>query len=209
MVPDRTGSRPAPSRRRVLSRYGKLPPVLPIVIYNGSSPWTAAEDVAEMVAGRGETLAPYQPSQRYYLLDERRIGAHDLPGRNLMSALIALETNRERERTPALVAALIERLRELGDTALTRVFQEWVTQRSRAQRSSAGLTGARIIAALWCGWRRDAFNLVRVVAVPVRVVVRVYQHGGMVPDRAGFVENDGGSRWQAGASAGYAPARHA
>ena len=81
-----------------------------------------------MVAGRGETLAPYQPSQRYYLLDERRIGAHDLPGRNLMSALIALETNRERERTPALVAALIERLRELGDTALTRVFQEWVTQ---------------------------------------------------------------------------------
>ena len=112
----------------VLSRYGKLPPVLPIVIYNGSSPWTAAEDVAEMVAGRGETLAPYQPSQRYYLLDERRIGAHDLPSRNLMSALITLETNRERERTPALVAALIERLRELGDTALTRVFQEWVTQ---------------------------------------------------------------------------------
>ena len=42
--------------------------------------------------------------------------------------MLLLETNRERERTPALVAALIERLRELGDTALTRVFQEWVTQ---------------------------------------------------------------------------------
>ena len=36
---------------------------------------------------------------------------------------------------------------------------------------------------------------VRVVAVPVRMVVRVDQHGGMVPDRAGFVENDCGSRW--------------
>ena len=45
-----------------------------------------------------------------------------------MSALIALEANRERERTPALVEALIERLRELGDTALTHVFREWLTQ---------------------------------------------------------------------------------
>ena len=63
-----------------------------------------------------------------YLLDERRVGAHDLPGHNLMSALIALESNRERERTPELVGALIERLRELGDPALTQVFQAWLTQ---------------------------------------------------------------------------------
>ena len=112
----------------VLRRRGKLPPVLPVVIYNGSVPWTAAEEVAELIAGRRETLAPYQPSQRYYLLDERSMGAHDLPRRNLVSALIALETNRERDRTPALMTALIERLRELEDTELTRVFQEWVDQ---------------------------------------------------------------------------------
>ncbi len=112
----------------VLRRHGKLPPVLPIVIYNGRHRWTAAEEVAEMIAGGGETLAPYQPSQRYYLLDERRMGAHDLPGHNLMSALIALESNRDRERTPELVGALIERLRELGDPALTQVFQAWLTQ---------------------------------------------------------------------------------
>ena len=62
------------------------------------------------------------------LLDEGSIGADDLPGRNLVSALIALETNRERDRTPGLVEALIARLRELGNTELTRVFQEWVDQ---------------------------------------------------------------------------------
>ena len=45
-----------------------------------------------------------------------------------MSALIALESNRDRERTPELVGALIERLRELGDPALTQVFQAWLTQ---------------------------------------------------------------------------------
>lgn len=112
----------------VLREHGKLPPVLPIVIYNGAQRWTAAEDVAAMVAFGGEALAAYQPSLRYYLLDEGRAGGDDLPRRNLVSALIALETNRKREQAPVLLAALIELLRELGDTELTRVFQEWVEQ---------------------------------------------------------------------------------
>ena len=112
----------------VLREHGKLPPVLPIVIYNGSKRWTAAEDVAAMIAGGGEALAAYQPSLRYYLLDEGRAGEDDLPRRNLVSALVALETNRKREQTPVLLAELIGRLRELGDVELTRVFQEWVEQ---------------------------------------------------------------------------------
>ena len=112
----------------VLREHGKLPPVLPIVIYNGSKRWTAAEDVAAMIAFGGKALAPYQPSLRYYLLDEGRAGEDDLPRRNLVSALVALETNRKREQAPVLLAALIERLRELGDVELTRVFQEWVEQ---------------------------------------------------------------------------------
>ena len=45
-----------------------------------------------------------------------------------MSALVALESNRDRDRAPELVGALIEQLRELGDTTLTHVFQEWLTQ---------------------------------------------------------------------------------
>ena len=111
-----------------LRRHGKLPPVLPIVIYNGSQPWTAAEDVAELIAFGGEALARYQPSLRYYLLDQGRLRADDLPGRNLVSALIALETNRASERVPELLAALFERLRELRNPELTQVFREWVEQ---------------------------------------------------------------------------------
>ena len=49
----------------MLREHGKLPPVLPIVIYNGRQPWTAAEDVAELIAFGGEALARYQPSLRY------------------------------------------------------------------------------------------------------------------------------------------------
>ena len=112
----------------VLRRHGKLPPVLPIVIYNGSRPWTASEEVAELIAFGGEALARYQPSLRYYLLDQGRLAADDMPGRNLVSALIALETNRVGERVPELLAALFERLRELRNPELTQVFREWVEQ---------------------------------------------------------------------------------
>ena len=51
----------------------------------------------------------YQPSQRYFLLDEGRVEDTDLPGGNLVSALIALETSRDRERLPELLGSLIGR----------------------------------------------------------------------------------------------------
>ena len=86
----------------VLRERAALPPVLPIVIYNGRRPWTAPADVAELIASGGAALARYQPSQRYFLLDEGRVGDEDLPPGNLVSALIALETNRDQARVPAL-----------------------------------------------------------------------------------------------------------
>ena len=45
-----------------------------------------------------------------------------------MSALIELETNRDRERLPELLGSLIELLREQGDEELTQAFQSWVAQ---------------------------------------------------------------------------------
>ena len=61
-------------------------------------------------SGREAALARYQPSQRYFLVDEARVGGRDLPSGNLVSALIALETNRDRARAPALLGALIDLL---------------------------------------------------------------------------------------------------
>ena len=53
-------------------------------------------------------LARYQPSQRYFLLDGGRWENAALPRDNLVSALIALETNRDPERVPALLKTLRE-----------------------------------------------------------------------------------------------------
>ncbi len=45
-----------------------------------------------------------------------------------MSALIALETSRDRERLPELLGSLIGLLREQGDEELTQAFRSWVEQ---------------------------------------------------------------------------------
>ena len=50
------------------------------------------------------------------------------PGGNLVSALIALETSRDRERLPELLGSLIGLLREQGDEELTQAFRSWVEQ---------------------------------------------------------------------------------
>ena len=51
---------------------GRLPPVLPVVLYNGDAKWNAATDVRELIADAGSNVAPFQPSQRHVVLDENR-----------------------------------------------------------------------------------------------------------------------------------------
>lgn len=50
-----------------------LPPILPIVLYNGSENWTARQDIYDMVFPEPPAfLQVYQPHLRYYLVDEGR-----------------------------------------------------------------------------------------------------------------------------------------
>ena len=113
----------------VLRERGALPPVLPIVIYNGRWPWTAPVDVAGLIdPGGGPVLGRYQPSQRYFLLDEIRAGGADLPAGNLVSALVALRAAPDRARMQAVLDGLIELLSKQDDDELTAAFGEWVRQ---------------------------------------------------------------------------------
>ena len=103
---------------------GKFPPVLPIVLYNGESQWTAARDVRDLFAPTGPALAPYQPSQRYILLDERHAEA-DYAGQ-LTSAVAKLEQSRspmDLMRLADVLAKLIDGLEQEG---LRRTFADWL-----------------------------------------------------------------------------------
>ena len=82
----------------------------------------------------GKALACYQPSQRYFLLDEGRWGEDDLPRRNLVSALVGLENSGSAESLSGLLAALSDWLRDSEDDELRRAFVEWVRQAARRGR---------------------------------------------------------------------------
>ena len=113
------------ARNEALGRDGLRPPVLPVVLYNGVDRWKAAREVRELISPVGPSLAPYQPSQRYLLLDERHIEEDDLPSRNLMAAVVGLEQSRTPADLVRVVDALRERPWEPRDRELRRAFGDW------------------------------------------------------------------------------------
>ena len=103
---------------------GERPAVLAVVLYNGTGRWTAAVEVTELLGPAQASLAPYQPSQRYLVVDEQHLEADDLPSHNLMTAVVRLE----RSRSLADLVGVLEVLREwrrAGDDELMQVFADW------------------------------------------------------------------------------------
>ena len=115
-------------RNDALDARERLPPVLPIVLYNGEARWKAAVEVGELIAPVGPELAPYQPSQRYVVIDERHVGVEDLPASNLMVAVLGLEQSRTPGDLLRVVGLLVEWLRDPRDDGLKRAFADWVRQ---------------------------------------------------------------------------------
>ncbi|MDE0364107.1 MAG: Rpn family recombination-promoting nuclease/putative transposase [Gammaproteobacteria bacterium] len=102
---------------------GRMPAVLPIVLYTGLRRWTPALDLAERVGPPAE-LSAYVAGPRYLLLDVRAMAKQDLPERNLMSAFVRIEAAGSPE---ALLEALRGTLAWLGDDELGLAFVRWVS----------------------------------------------------------------------------------
>ena len=123
-------------RNKALGPDGKRPPVLPVVLYNGETRWKAAVEVRKLISPVGPELAPYQPSQRYVVLDERNIEDDALPRDSLMAAVVGLEKSRSPADLVRVVDMLRERLRHPRDSELRQAFAEWV--RRLAKRLTPG-----------------------------------------------------------------------
>jgi predicted transposase/invertase (TIGR01784 family) len=106
---------------------GKLPPVLPVVLYNGIPPWLSARDVFDLIESVPGGLEQYKPRLQYFLLDEGRIADSELaPLRNLAGALFRLEKSRGPAEIEAVVAALLEWLQAPEQAELKRSFGAWL-----------------------------------------------------------------------------------
>ena len=119
------------ARNDALGPDRRRPPVLPVVLYNGAPPWRAARDVSDLIAAVGPSLAPYQPSQRYVVLDERHVRDHDVPERNLMAAVVALEQSGSEEDLKRVVEALQRRPWAPRERELQRLFTGWIRRLAR------------------------------------------------------------------------------
>jgi hypothetical protein len=105
----------------------RLPPVLPIVLYNGDTRWTAAVELAQLMEPAPTELKAYQPQQRYLLLDEGTYSDHQLAGlRNLVAAVFRLENSRTPDDVLAIVTALVDWLKQPQQTSLRRAFTVWI-----------------------------------------------------------------------------------
>ena len=103
-----------------------LPAVLPVVLYNGTTPWRAARESADLIQPVGSALELYRPSQRYHVLDEHQVAEEDLPESNLVTAVIRLERLDSPSDLIRVVDLLREWLRGPEDYGLRRAFADWV-----------------------------------------------------------------------------------
>ena len=104
----------------------QLPPVLPVVLYNGASPWNAETSLEPLVAQGPRFLRPFCVQSGYLLLDERRIAEKgNLPTRNLCTALFQLEASRGVKQALAILQPLIAWLSAPEHVSLRRAFAVW------------------------------------------------------------------------------------
>ena len=96
-------------RNKTLEPGGLLPSALPVVVYNGESPWAAATNIRELIAPTGPALAALQPSQRFLVLDERHMAADSPHLSDLKRAVVRLEQSRSEADFKLVVDALPHR----------------------------------------------------------------------------------------------------
>jgi hypothetical protein len=114
-------------RTRQLGDTGHLPPIVPLVLYNGRPRWQAATDIGDLVFPVYGELARYQPRLRYLLLDEGRFQDQDLaPLRNLVAALFRLENSRDAAAIQRILRHLTDWLHAPQQAGLRRSFTEWL-----------------------------------------------------------------------------------
>ena len=107
----------------------RLPPVLPMVLYNGNSEWTAATDIGELVAEVTGGLSRYQPQLHYLLVAERDYRDSDLGKlKNLVAALFRLENSKNPELLLEVLTTLLDWLGSKSQDSLRRAFTVWFSR---------------------------------------------------------------------------------
>ncbi len=108
---------------------GRLPPVFPVVLYNGAGQWTAATELSEIIESVPGGLEQYRPRMCYHLIAENAYGEPELaPMRNLAAALFRLENSRSADDIRKVLDALIVWLADPSQDSLSRSLVTWLSR---------------------------------------------------------------------------------
>ena len=112
------------------SRAGRVPPILPVVLYNGESGWKAADSVITLIPPLPEPhLRPWLPTHRSYLLiDEVRLARQlgPTPSDNLAELFMHFEASPDDETTQRLIERLQALLAAPAADSLRLAFTAWL-----------------------------------------------------------------------------------
>ena len=128
-------------RGEVFGAESRLAPVLPIVLYNGDTRWTAALRVIDLVTPGASSpggvvpgvtcrASPLFVGDGYLLLDTLRLGPEDLRRDNAAALLAGLETL-ELETAEGLLGAFHKRLSAPELEELREVMLAWAMRQAR------------------------------------------------------------------------------
>jgi len=106
---------------------GKLPPVLPLMLYNGLPEWRAAKDIEQLFAPAPRGLESFRPKMLYHLIDEARLKLHPAETvRSVVEALFRLEHGRTPEDLRRVIRSLADVLQDPEQVELRRSFTIWI-----------------------------------------------------------------------------------
>ncbi|MGD9732515.1 MAG: Rpn family recombination-promoting nuclease/putative transposase [Desulfamplus sp.] len=125
-------------RSQKLKRGDKLPPVVPMVIYNGKSAWKSPCEIRELINHVHPSLENFTPHLAYWLLDEGRVDSSDLESLgeqefNLAAELIGFEFCKTPEEIRKHIARLHENLELPENQELRRTFAIWLSRLLRSR----------------------------------------------------------------------------
>ena len=115
-----------------MHKYKFLPPVFPVVLYNGDEKWTAPLEFSDLIEGEGKGLETYIPRFRYYKIAENEFPKKVLfKLNNLVSALFYIGNSSAEEFEKAFYQ-IVEIITKEKDRPAVNRFMAWV--RNLAER---------------------------------------------------------------------------
>jgi hypothetical protein len=118
-------------RGKTIDLADGLPPVLPIVIYNGDTRWNHSAEIFDLIQPHPAVLTEFQPKLRFWLLDEGRFTAEYLEGlQRVMAAIFRIEHTRDTEEAKRAIRYLGQAVAQSPfKQTIDRAVMQWMQYR--------------------------------------------------------------------------------